>query len=266
MYNAPEEDISIVDIDQDHMLGRIHSLEKSSALDGPGLRVVVFMQGCQFRCKYCHNRDSWDMKAGKLYTVAEIIKQVMPFRAFLKASKGGVTVSGGEAMLQAEFVALLFRELKQLGFHTCLDTNGYVKEKFYGPKLDELLSHTDLVLLDLKQMNRPKHEQLTGVSNDRPRNFARYLADVEHPVWIRHVLVPGYSDDEQDLRALATFLKPMSNVQKIELLPYHRMGKSKWEEMGLEYPLEGVEPPSAEQVKHIATMFEQDYGLKVVYA
>ncbi|SMF23208.1 pyruvate formate lyase activating enzyme [Alteromonadaceae bacterium Bs31] len=265
MYNR-FQDINIVDIDQEHMLGRIHSLEKSSALDGPGLRVVVFMQGCQFRCKYCHNRDSWDMNGGSLYSVAEIIEQILPFRSFLDASKGGVTVSGGEAMLQAEFVSLLFRQLKKLGFHTCLDTNGYVKEQFYGPKLDELLAHTDLVLLDIKHINRSKHERLVGVSNDRPRNFARYLADVNHPAWIRHVLVPGYTDEEEDLRALAKFLQPMSNVQKIELLPYHRMGKSKWEEMGFEYPLEDLEPPSAEQVKEIVKMFHEDYGLKVIHA
>ncbi|WP_221892314.1 pyruvate formate-lyase-activating protein [Teredinibacter haidensis] len=258
------QDINFVDIDQEHMLGRIHSFENSSALDGPGLRVVVFMQGCQFRCKYCHNRDSWDLRAGSLYSVAEVVERVLPFRPFLQASNGGVTVSGGEALLQPEFVTLLFKQLKKLGFHTCLDTNGYVSDHLYGEKLDELLSYTDLILLDLKHIDRLKHEALTGVGNDKPRNFARFLADIEHPIWIRHVLVPGYTDEENDLRSLAKFLSPMKNVKKIEILPYHRLGKPKWEEMGLEYPLAHVEPPSRESIKGIIEMFKQDYGLNVV--
>ncbi|WP_082086929.1 pyruvate formate-lyase-activating protein [Teredinibacter purpureus] len=257
------QDIDIIDVDQEHMLGRIHSFENSSALDGPGIRVVVFMQGCQFRCKYCHNRDSWDLHAGELYSVAEVIERILPYRLFMQASNGGVTVSGGEALLQPEFVTLLFKQLKKLGFHTCLDTNGYVSDHLYGPKLDELLSYTDLVLLDLKQLNRRKHEALTGVSNDRPRNFARYLADCNFPIWVRHVLVPGYTDDEKDLRALAVFLQPMLNVKKIEILPYHRMGITKWEDMGFDYPLAAVEPPLHEKVLEIVDMFKTDYGLTV---
>ncbi|WP_221628010.1 pyruvate formate-lyase-activating protein [Teredinibacter franksiae] len=257
------QDINIIDIDQEHMLGRIHSFENSSALDGPGLRVVVFMQGCQFRCKYCHNRDSWDLHAGSLYSVAEVVEKVLPFRPFLNASNGGVTVSGGEAVLQAEFVTMLFKKLKKLGFHTCLDTNGYVSNHLYGEKLDELLKYTDLVLLDLKHIDRRKHEELVGVSNDKPRNFARYLSDIGHPAWIRHVLVPGYTDEEEDLRALAQFLAPMKNIQKVEILPYHRMGKDKWEEMGFEYPLGDLEPPPREQVSGIVEMFKQEYGLNV---
>lgn len=258
------QDLEYTNIDQDHMLGRVHSFENSSALDGPGLRVVVFLQGCQFRCKYCHNRDSWDLRAGTLYTVAEVIAKVKPYAGFLKASGGGVTVSGGEAMLQPEFVTVLFKELKALGFNTCIDTNGYVSRHLYGPKLDTLLSYTDLVLLDIKHVNRRKHEELVGVSNDRPRNFARYLSDIDFPTWIRHVLVPGYTDDDEDLRDLAKFLLPMKNVERIELLPYHRLGKHKWEEMGLEYPLAGVEPPKREQILGIVDMYKRDYGLTVI--
>jgi len=262
--DSASADIDLLDIDKDHMLGRIHSFEKSSALDGPGLRVVVFMQGCQFRCKYCHNRDSWDPREGSLYSVAEVIKQVLPFRGFIDASKGGVTVSGGEALLQSEFVTLLFKELKAIDLHTCLDTNGYVKDQLWGQGLDTLLRYTDLVLLDLKHMNRRKHEALTGVGNDKTRNLARYLADIGKPTWIRHVLVPGYTDDEEDLRELATFIAPMQNVKRFELLPYHRMGKPKWEQMGFEYPLENVEPPTVEQIQLVVEMFKRDYGLKVV--
>ncbi|WP_051264010.1 pyruvate formate-lyase-activating protein [Teredinibacter turnerae] len=259
-------DINFIDIDQEHMLGRVHSFEKCSALDGPGLRVVVFLQGCQFRCLYCHNRDSWDLHAGSLYSVQEVIEQVLPFAGFLQSSNGGVTVSGGEALLQWEFLTLLFKQLKKLGFNTCLDTNGYVKDQLWGANLDELLRYTDLVLLDLKQMNRQRHEALVGVSNDRTRNFARYLADIGHPVWIRHVLVPGYTDDIEDLRSLAQFLQPMTNVEKIELLPYHRLGKPKWEEMGLTYPLGDLEPPSRDTIDEIIAMFKSDYGLELVSA
>ena len=258
------QDIEFVNIDQDHMLGRVHSFENSSALDGPGLRVVVFMQGCQFRCKYCHNRDSWDLHDGTFYTVAEVIEHVLPYRGFLQASGGGVTVSGGEALLQAEFVTLLFKQLKRLGINTCLDTNGYVSDYLYGEKLDELLSYTDLVLLDIKHINRRKHEILTGVGNDKPRNFARYLADIGHPAWIRHVLVPGYTDDLEDLRALGRFLKPMQNIQKIEILPYHRMGETKWQELGFDYPLQEVEPPSREQVSTIVNLFQEEFELQVL--
>lgn len=257
-------DLNIIDIDQEHMLGRIHSFEKCSALDGPGLRVVVFMQGCQFRCKYCHNRDSWDLHAGSLYSVQEVIEQVLPFSGFLQSSKGGVTVSGGEALLQPEFLTMLFQQLKKLGFHTCLDTNGYVNEHLWGETLDELLRVTDLVLLDIKHINRRKHEALVGVSNDRTRNFARYLADTNHPVWIRHVMVPGYTDEWEDLREMAQFLQAMSNIQKIEILPYHRMGKPKWEEMGLEYPLADVEPPSRDFISEVIAMFNAEFGLQVV--
>lgn len=257
-------DLHIIDIDQAHMLGRVHSFEKCSALDGPGLRVVVFLQGCQFRCKYCHNRDSWDLHAGSLYSVQEVIEQILPFSAFLHSSKGGVTASGGEALLQWEFLTLLFSQLKKLGFNTCLDTNGYVKDQLWGPNLDALLGVTDLVMLDLKQMNRRRHEALVGVSNDRTRNFARYLADTQHPVWIRHVLVPGYTDDWDDLRELGRFLQPMTNVEKIEILPYHRMGRTKWEEMGLDYPLGDLEPPSREFINEAIAMFDREFGLTVV--
>lgn len=258
------QELEFIDLDQEHMLGRIHSFETSSALDGPGLRVVVFLQGCQFRCKYCHNRDSWDLHEGSLYTVAEVIERILPYRPFLNASNGGVTVSGGEALLQPEFVTLLFRQLKKLGFHTCLDTNGYVSHHLYGEKLDALLAVTDLILLDIKHINRSRHEQLTGVSNDKTRNFARYLADIHFPVWIRHVLVPGYTDDDQDLRDLARFLAPMENIQRIELLPYHRLGLHKWEEMGLEYPLQSVEPPERHTITGIINLFSAEFGLTVI--
>ncbi len=256
-------ELDIIDLDQEHMLGRIHSMESSSAVDGPGLRFVIFMQGCQFKCKYCHNRDSWDMNAGELFAVSELVEQVMPYATFLDASGGGVTVSGGEAILQPEFIAMLFRKLKVLGLHTCLDTNGNAARQLYGEMLDTLLENVDLVLLDLKQVNNEKHEELIGVPNTNTLNFARHLHEIDHPVWIRHVLVPGHTDAEKDLRSLAEFIAPMTNVERVELLPYHRLGINKWEELGIQYPLTNVRTPSESDMNKIEKLFAEDYGIRL---
>ena len=264
MYNPCFSDIDIIDLDQAHMLGRVHSLESSSAVDGPGLRFVIFLQGCQFQCKYCHNRDSWEINGGKLYAVSELVEQVLPYAPFLDASGGGVTVSGGEAVLQPEFLAMLFRKLKALGLHTCLDTNGNVAAQVYGELLDLLLQNIDLVLLDIKHMDLQKHQALVGASNENTLRFARYLAEREHPTWIRHVVVPGYTDNPRDIRALAEFIAPMKQVQRVELLPYHKMGASKWLELGVSYPLAGVEPPSEQQMLDIEGIFSEEFGIQVV--
>ncbi|WP_096087565.1 pyruvate formate-lyase-activating protein [Agaribacterium haliotis] len=256
------QDINIIDIDQEHMLGRVHSFENCSALDGPGLRVTIFLQGCQFRCKYCHNRDSWDLNAGTLYSVAEVVEKVLPFASFLKSSNGGVTVSGGEALLQAEFLTLLFRQFKKLGIHTCLDTNGYVRNQLWGEKLDALMEVTDHVLLDIKQMNNAKHIDLVEVPNTYTLRFAKHLAEINKTTWIRYVLVPGYTDDGDSLRQLGEFLAPMKNVKKVDILPYHRIGKTKWAEMGLDYPLGNLEPPTRESIEWVVGMLK-GYGLNV---
>ena len=254
------QDINIIDIDQEHMLGRIHSVENCSALDGPGLRVTVFLQGCQFRCKYCHNRESWDMNAGSLYSVAEIVEKVLPYANFLTTSNGGVTASGGEALLQTEFLTLLFKQFKKLGIHTCLDTNGFVKEQLWGEKLNALMQVTDLVLLDLKQIDNDKHIELVEVSNSATLRFAKHLQSIQKPTWIRHVLVPGYTDDGASIRKLGAFLQDMDNVEKVEILPYHRMGKTKWAELGFDYPLGDLEPPTTESIAWIVSMLKE-YGL-----
>ncbi|WP_370981418.1 pyruvate formate-lyase-activating protein [Agaribacterium sp. ZY112] len=256
------QDIDIIDIDQDHMLGRVHSFENCTAIDGPGLRVVVFLQGCQFRCKYCHNRDSWDLHSGDLYTVAEIVEKVLPFASFLRASNGGVTVSGGEALLQAEFLTLLFKQFKKLGIHTCLDTNGYVRDQLWGEKLDALMAVTDHVLLDIKQVDDQKHIDLVEVSNANTLRFAKHLCKINKPTWIRHVLIPGYTDDGESIHKLGEFLKPLNNVQRVEILPYHRMGKTKWEEMNLDYPLGDLEPPTTESLTWVLAILKE-YGLNV---
>ncbi|WP_198780336.1 pyruvate formate lyase 1-activating protein [Shewanella putrefaciens] len=242
--------------------GRIHSVESFGTVDGPGIRFIAFMQGCLMRCQYCHNRDTWDLDGGKEVQVEELMSQIISYRPFLDASNGGVTASGGEAILQAEFVAELFKACKKEGIHTCLDTNGFVRK--YTPIIDELLDHTDLVLLDIKQMNDDKHIELTKVSNHRTLQFAQYLAERNQATWIRYVVVGGFTDDEASALQLAEFIKPMKNVEKVELLPYHELGKHKWEAMGETYQLDGVSPPSRETMEKIKAVFAQQ-GINAVY-
>ncbi|MGB6138368.1 MAG: pyruvate formate-lyase-activating protein, partial [Shewanella sp.] len=185
-------------------LGRIHSVESFGTVDGPGIRYIAFMQGCLMRCQYCHNRDTWDLDGGKLMSVDDIMSQVSSYQPFLEASGGGITASGGEAILQAQFVSELFKACKSQGIHTCLDTNGFVRK--YEPVIDELLDNTDLVLLDIKQMDDAKHIDLTKVSNQRTLQFAQYLAKKGVRTWIRYVVVAGYTEDVESAIALADFI------------------------------------------------------------
>lgn len=242
--------------------GRIHSWESCGTVDGPGIRFIVFTQGCKMRCKYCHNRDTWDMRGGKEVSVEEIINQLDSYRHFFTASGGGLTASGGEALLQMEFIRDLFQAAKAIDVHTCLDTNGYVKN--HSETLDELLDVSDLVMLDLKQINDDIHQDLVGVSNKRPLEFAQYLAKRNIKTWIRYVVVPGYTDDIESAQKLAEFIAPMKNIEKVELLPYHELGAHKWKTLGEEYPLEGVKPPSKEVMESIKAAFVEQ-GLNAKY-
>ncbi|MFD2179344.1 pyruvate formate lyase 1-activating protein [Veronia pacifica] len=244
------------------VMGRIHSVESCGTVDGPGIRFIVFLQGCLMRCKYCHNRDTWDTHQGRQASVDELIGEAVTYRHFMKASGGGVTASGGEAMLQPEFVRDFFSAAKQKGLHTCLDTNGYIRK--YTPAIDEVLDNTDLVMLDLKQLNDEVHQDLIGVSNKRTLDFARYLHERGQKTWIRYVVVPGYSDDELSVRKLGAFIEMMDNIEKVELLPYHKLGEHKWETLGYDYPLKGVEPPSRETMERIKNIIE-GYGHQAVY-
>ncbi|WP_428242344.1 pyruvate formate-lyase-activating protein [Gynuella sp.] len=246
------------EMDADHMLGRVHSTDSFGTVDGPGTRFVVFLQGCLYRCLYCHNRDTWDLNAGELRSVGELVEEIVPYQPFMEMSEGGVTVTGGEPLLQAQFVYRLFKSLKHLGFHTCLDTNGYAVH--YDDTLDALLGFTDLVMLDIKQINPERHKALVGVSNQYALKFARYLAEREKKVWIRYVVVPGYSDDLDDADELARFVAQLGNVEKVELLPFHQLGEHKWKELGEEYALNGVTPPSSDTMKRISAIFNS-YGL-----
>ncbi len=242
--------------------GHIHSVESCGTVDGPGIRFIVFFQGCLLRCLYCHNRDTWDLHGGKEVTVGELMNDLLAYRHYISASGGGVTASGGEAILQAEFVRDWFRACKQAGIDTCLDTNGFVRR--YDQVITELLEVTDLVMLDLKQMNDEIHQKLTGVPNHRMLEFAEHLHKIGKRTWIRYVVVPGYSDDDESAHLLGKFTAPMENIEKIELLPYHELGKHKWTAMGEEYQLEGVKPPSKETMERVKNILAS-YGHKVIY-
>ena len=201
------------------------------------------------RCKYCHNPDTWGANGGKEYAPEEVVKEVLKYKSYL--GKGGVTVSGGEPLLQIDFVCELFRLLKEEGIHTALDTSGVTfnaKDENSVQKHKRLLDYTDLVLLDIKHIDADKHREITGHSNQNTRDFARFISNDGTPVWIRHVLVPNLTDDDNSLYKLKDFINGLKTVQKVEVLPYHTMGEVKYEKLGICYPLQGTKPPTKERV------------------
>ena len=229
--------------------GYVHSLESFGSVDGPGVRYVIFLSGCAMRCQFCHNPDTWNMKDGKEYTADQLLKIALRYKSYW-GEKGGITVSGGEPLLQMEFLTELFKKAKEAGIHTTLDTSGNpytVKEPWHAQWL-ELMKYTDLVLLDIKQIDEQEHRKLTGQTGENILAMARELSDMEKPVWIRHVLVPGGSDKDEYLYRLADFIHTLKNVQRVEVLPYHTLGTFKWEKLGIPYPLEGVKPPTQERI------------------
>ena len=228
------------------MEGRIHSIESFGTVDGPGIRFVVFMQGCPLKCKYCHNRDTWSLDGGHTINSDELVKEIMHYKSYMDNSGGGITISGGEPLLQAKFITELFTKLKKKKIHTAIDTAGSLP---ITDDIIELLNLTDLVLLDIKHIDNEKAIKLTGVSNKNNLEFAKYLSSINKPMWIRQVLVPGYTDDENDLIKLKVFINSLNSVENVEILPYHNLGKFKWKELGATYELENVIPPSFEQVE-----------------
>lgn len=231
------------------MNGYIHSFESFGTVDGPGIRFVVFMQGCPMRCLYCHNPDTWAGGNGKSFTAEEVADNALKYKSYFTGG-GGVTVSGGEPLLQAEFVTELFRILKPHGVHTALDTSGILFDLSEPDKFGGLLSVTDLVLLDIKHIDDTEHKKLTGRSNKNVLAFAKYLSDTGKPTWLRHVLVPGITDNDGYLNRLAKFISTLKTVERVEVLPYHGMGEVKYENLGLDYPLKETEPPSKERVQN----------------
>lgn len=237
--------------------GRIHSVETCGTTDGPGIRYILFTQGCLMRCKYCHNRDTWPTKGGYELSVDDVMKDVKRYRRFFKSSGGGITASGGEASLQPAFVGALFQAAHKEGIHTCLDTNGYIKR--YTAEVKAMIDASDLVLLDIKQMDDEKHIELTKVTNKYSLKLAQYLAEIGKPTWIRYVVIEGWTDADEDIRALGEFLKPMQNIEKVELLPFHQLGSHKWQVFNDTYEFRELKPPSAATLDRIvATLAEYD--------
>ncbi|NLT10713.1 MAG: pyruvate formate lyase-activating protein [Ruminococcus sp.] len=220
--------------------GRIHSTESFGTVDGPGVRFVVFFQGCPMRCKYCHNPDTWAFDGGKEMTADELLKEYDSYKEFLKS--GGITATGGEPLAQPEFLAELFRKAKEKGIHTCLDTSAGCYDPGNTEKTDQVLKYTDLVMLDIKHIDDEEHKKLTGHTNRNILAFAEHIRDMDIPVWIRHVVVPGITDRREQLFRLGEFLATLKNLKALDVLPYHDMAKPKYQELGLDYPL-GDTPP-----------------------
>ena len=239
--------------------GYIHSTESFGSVDGPGIRFLIFLQGCHMRCRYCHNPDTWKIgtsgnagevcHAGTATTVDELLNKAERYRSYW-GPEGGITVSGGEALLQIDFLIDLFEEAHRRGINTCLDTAAqpFTREEPFFSKFERLMKSTDLILLDIKHIDCEKHRWLTGHSNENILDCARYLSDIEKPVWIRHVLVPGITDDEEQLKQLRQMIGTLKNIKKVEVLPYHTLGTFKWKQLGVPYSLEDVPTPTNEQV------------------
>ena len=232
--------------------GYIHSTESFGSVDGPGIRFLIFLQGCQMRCRYCHNPDTWKMGSeacGTTATVSELLDKAERYRSYW-GPDGGITVSGGEALLQIDFLIDLFEEAHRHGINTCLDTAAqpFTRQEPFFSMFQRLMQSTDLVLLDIKHIDAEKHRWLTCHSNEHILDCARYLSDIQKPVWIRHVLVPGITDDEEQLIRLRQMLDTLHNIQKVEVLPYHTLGTFKWDQLGISYSLKNVPTPTAEQI------------------
>ena len=221
------------------MIGNIHSIETCGTVDGPGVRFVVFFQGCPMRCLYCHNPDTWAIDKNKEMSVKEILLKYDGVKEFCK---GGITVTGGEPLLQIDFLTELFRQAQGKNIHTALDTSGVLFTPENTEKFDELIKYTNLVLLDIKQIDNEKHKKLTGHSNKNILAFAKYLSDKNIPMWIRHVVVPSITDNKEDLRHLGEFIGTLKTVEALDVLPYHNMAVKKYEELGIDYPLKDILP------------------------
>ncbi|PRX31815.1 pyruvate formate lyase activating enzyme [Orenia metallireducens] len=231
--------------------GWIHSVESLGTQDGPGIRYVVFTQGCPLRCKYCHNPDTWCMTDGQEVEVEELMNKILRCKPFISRSKGGITISGGEPTLQIDFVLELLKRCKEEDIHTALDTSGYVdKDKF-----EKLLPYTDLVLLDIKHIDDIEHQELTGVSNQKILDILNLLEERGKSFWVRHVVVPGINDKIEYIEKLTELLAPLDNLEKVELISYHQLGVHKWETIGLDYELKDVEPPSGEKMEEFKEIF-----------
>lgn len=232
--------------------GRIHSIESFAAADGPGVRSIVFLNGCNLRCRYCHNPDTWAKKEFQLMSADEVLDKIERFRSYW-GDAGGLTVSGGEPLLQLDFLTDLFEKARTRNINTCLDTAAepFARDATWLPRFTRLMAATDLVLLDIKHIDSAAHENLTGRGNENILDCARYLDEIGKPVWIRYVLVPGINSSDEIIDRTATFLRSLKNVARVDVLPYHTLGVFKWKALGIPYGLDGVKPPSPELTAHV---------------
>lgn len=233
-------------------IGRIHSLESLGTVDGPGIRFVVFLQGCPLRCQFCHNPDTWDVTKGREYTVSQLMGEIIQYKSYMNFSGGGVTFTGGEPLLQAEFLLEVSKKCKELGISTALDTSGFI----WNDQVKELLEYTDLVLLDIKNYDPLVYKTVTGVSLSPTLKLLDYLKEKGIRTWIRYVLVPQLTDNLDSVKKLSEHLDQYPNVEKIELLGFHKMGEYKWKELGLEYKLSDTKEPSKELLREVKAIFE----------
>ncbi|AQS53107.1 Pyruvate formate-lyase-activating enzyme [Jeotgalibaca dankookensis] len=239
--------------------GFVHSTESFGSVDGPGIRFVVFMQGCRMRCQFCHNPDTWNIGAGTEMTTDELLDMAMEYEYFW-GDKGGITVSGGEPLLQIDFIIELFQKAKALGVNTALDTCGQPftrDEPFFG-RFEELMKVTDLILMDIKHIDRQKHKELTMWVNDSILDMTQYLSEIGQPIWVRHVLIPERTDYDEFLTRLGDYIATLKNVQKVEILPYHKMGIYKYQALGIPYKLEGIDSPTQERVENARRLLRCD--------
>ena len=239
--------------------GLVHSTESFGAVDGPGIRFLIFLKGCNMRCKYCHNADTWNTDGAELLDADTLLDKAERYRAYWR-KKGGITVSGGEPLLQIDFLLELFRKANERNIHTVLDTAAqpFTMNNPFFEKFQELMQYTNLVLLDIKHIDSDKHKELTGFYNDNILYAAKYLSDINKPVWIRHVLVPTITDDDYYLRKTREFIDTLGNVEKVEVLPYHTLGANKWKKLGLEYPLKDIEAPTEERINNAKQILGDD--------
>ena len=241
------------------MTGHVHSFESFGTVDGPGIRFVVFLQGCPLRCKYCHNPDTWG-QGGTEYTAEEVVARAIRYKNYF-GDKGGVTATGGEPLVQIDFLIELFTQFKAKGIHTCIDTSGITFNANSAQSVDKhkkLMEVTDLVLLDVKHIDDEACKKLTGHSNANTLAFAKFLSDIGKPTWIRQVLVPGLTDSEESLQRTRAFIDALKSVEKVEVLPYHTLGVVKYEKLGIPYPLEGVQAPAKERVANAKRILKND--------
>jgi len=254
--SVPEADVRSALASGD--MGFLHSYTTGSAVDGPGVRVVAWTAGCMWRCQYCHNPDTWTMSNGIPVTIAKATEELRKYRHGMKVMSGGLTLSGGEPLMQHRFAVKLLTAARAMGVHTALETNGYFGAKLTDPELGAI----DLALLGIKTWDPERHRRLTGMDVGPTLEFARRLAARGRPVWIRFVLVPGLTDDPEDIAKIAAFAASLGNVERVDVLPFHQMGRYKWKNLGIEYKLADVEPPSPEAIERACVPFKQS-GLKV---